>query len=324
MKALRIGDGAKLFIDQLAKPVPKPGEALVRIHASGVNRADLLQKRGLYPPPPGAPVDIPGLEFAGVVESVGSGVSRVAVGQRVFALCSGGAHAEYIASPQDLLMLVPSRLSDTEAGAIPEAYITAHDALVTQAAIQRGDRLLVHAIGSGVGLAALNVAKAWGCEVFGTSRTCEKRKQVESLGASFVCAPDAFDEEILRATKGSGVDVILDPVGGAYLERNLHLLAPRGRLLVIATMGGTTAHLQLPVLMRKRLRIIGSVLRSRSTQEKAAATQAFVHDVLPRLAVGELRVVVDRVFPLAQATFAYDYMEANKNVGKIVLTIATT
>jgi putative PIG3 family NAD(P)H quinone oxidoreductase len=319
VKALCIGEGGTLDIAEVPKPQAQPGEVLVRIAASGLNRADVLQRKGLYPPPPSAPANIPGLEFAGVVESVGTGVSRVAPGQRVFGLCSGGAHAEYIASAEDLLMNVPDSMSDIEAGAIPEAYITAHDALVVQAALQRGERVLIHAIGSGVGLAALQTAQAKGCKVFGTSRNAYKRKRVEALGAHLVCAPEIFDEEILRTT--DGVDVILDPVGGPYFERNLRVLASLGRLVIIATMGGTKAELPLAALMRKRLRLIGTMLRSRSLEEKVAATAAFSRDVLPKLAAGELRVIVDRIFPMSQSAQAYDFMEQNKNLGKIVLTI---
>lgn len=323
MKAVSVvaGDPPRLAIVDLPKPVPAAGQALVRVVSAGLNRADLLQRRGLYPPPPDAPADIPGLEFAGIVESIGAEVTHVKVGQRVFGLCSGGAHAEYVVSPQALLMAVPERLTDTEAGAIPEAYITAHDALVTQAAMKRGERVLVHAIGSGVGIAALQIARALGCEVFGTARSADKLERARSLGSTFVCAPDAFDEAILTFTRDQGIDVILDPVGAPYFERDLRVLALRGRLVIIATMGGTAAILALPVLMHKRLRIFGSMLRTRPIEEKAAATRAFERDVLPKLATGELKVVIDKAFPLEQATAAYDYMEANQNFGKIVLTI---
>jgi NADPH:quinone reductase len=322
VKAVRVigGDPPQLALVDLPKPVPGAGQALVRVAATGLNRADLLQRRGLYPAPPDAPADIPGMEFAGVVESVGRDVSRVAVGQRVFGLCSGGAHAAYVVSPQELLMAMPEQLTDAEAGAIPEVYITAHDALVTQAGLKPGDRVLIHAIGSGVGIAALQIARTEGCEVFGTARTAQKRERAQALGAASVCAPESFDEDILKATDGKGVDVILDPVGAPYFERDMRVLAVRGRLVIIATMGGTTATLALPVLMRKRLRIIGSVLRSRSTQEKADATRAFERDLMPNLAARELTVVIDKTFPLEQASAAYDYMEANQNFGKIVLT----
>ena len=315
------GDPPHLAIVDLPKPEPDAGQALVRVVSSGLNRADLLQRRGLYPPPHDAPADIPGLEFAGIIESLGRDGSHLKVGQRVFGLCSGGAHAEYVVSPEALLMGVPKRLTDIEAGAVPETYITAHDALVTQAAMKLGERVLVHAIGSGVGIAALQIASALGCEVFGTARSADKLERARALGATFVCAPDAFDEAILTFTRDQGMDVILDPVGAPYFERDLRILALRGRLVIIATMGGTTTSLALPVLMRKRLRIFGSMLRTRSIQEKATATRAFERDVLPKLAAGELKVVIDKTFPLEQATAAYDYMEANQNFGKIVLTL---
>lgn len=322
MKALRIvsGDPPQLAIADLPEPKPGPGEVLVRISASGVNRADLLQRRGLYPPPD-APADVPGLEFAGAVAALGSGVTAVALHQRVFGLCSGGAHAQYIVSSQDLLMPVPEHVSEVEAGAIPEAYVTAHDALVTQAGMRRGERVLVHAIGSGVGIAALQIARMWGCEVFGTARSPNKRERAEAFGAA-VCPPESFDEEMLKRTDGKGVDVILDPVGASYFERDVRALATLGRLVIIATMAGTTATLALPILMRKRLRIIGTMLRSRSLEQKVAATRAFERDLLPKFASGELKVVIDQIYPLEQASAAYDYVEENRNFGKVVLTMS--
>lgn len=322
MRALRIADG-NLTIADVPKPQPGAGEALVRIRAAGLNRADVLQLQGRYAVPPGAPADIPGLEFAGVVEAIGDGAVRVAVGQRVFGLCGGGAHAEYITSSQDLLMTPPGALSDVDAAAIPEVYITAHDALLTQAALQRGESVLVHAIGSGVGIAALQIAKTLGCRVFGTSRDDAKLERVMSLGVdgAFNPAATAFDEAILAQTDGKGVAVILDPVGAAYFARNLNALAQCGRLVSIATLGGTTATLPLDVLMRKRLRLFGTMLRSRSLDEKIAATRAFEHDLLLAFASNELKVLVDRVFPLEKATEAYDYMAADRNFGKIVLTM---
>lgn len=332
MKALRIvaGDPPRLEVAALAVPEPGPRQALVRVAAAGLNRADLLQLAGNYPVPADAPADIPGLEFAGVVEKVGPGCSRVVRGKRVFGLCGGGAHAQFIVSPEELLMAVPNRLSDVEAAAIPEAFITAHDALVTQAGMQAGERVLIHAIGSGVGVAALQLVSSWGCEAFGTARSQAKIDAAMRLstdpafrvGHVFACTPDAFDEEILKLTSGEGVDVILDPVGAGYLQRNLNAIAERGRLVIIATMGGSSATLPLLLLMRKRLRLIGTVLRSRSLLEKAAAARAFERDVLPKLASGELKAVVDRTFPLDQAADAYAYVADNRNFGKVVLTMS--
>lgn len=319
MKALRIGNAGELAIVDIPKPKPKPKQALVRITAAGLNRADVSQRRGKYPAPPDAPADIPGLEFAGIVEEAAGG--RLRPGQRVFGLTGGGAQAQYIAIPEDLLLAVPEGISDIEAGAVPEAYITAHDALCTQAALQRSERFLIHAVASGVGLAALQIAKALGCEVFGTSRSPEKLERVRSMGLDLACIPDDFDERIQSATHGDGVNVILDPVGGAYFERNLKVLAPCGRLVIISTMGGANVELSLALFMKKRLRLIGTMLRNRSLEDKIAATRAFAHDLLPLLESGQLKPIIDATYPLERAAEAYEAMEHNRNVGKIVFVL---
>ena len=333
MKALRIALGAppQLEIADLPKPQPGIREALVRVTAAGVNRADILQARGKYPPPPDAPANIPGLEFHGVVESLGPACSSVNAQQRVFGICSGGAHAQYLVSREELLMPVPDLLDDVHAGAVPEAYITSHDALITQSAMQAGERVLIHAVGSSVGLAALDITIAWRCIPSGTSRSSDKLDRARKIAQSrshagngplVFCLPDAFDEEVLKATGGEGADIILDPVGSAYFGRNLNALALCGRLVIIATLGGATATLPLPVLMHKRLRLIGTMLRTRSLEQKAAASRAFEREVLPKLASGELKPIVDRTYPLEEAAAAYAYVEQNKNFGKVVLTMA--
>ncbi|HEV2878543.1 MAG TPA: NAD(P)H-quinone oxidoreductase [Candidatus Eremiobacteraceae bacterium] len=334
MKALRIVSNNPPLLNVVEVPTPAPGskQVLVRVSAAGLNRADIFQLHGHYEVPKDAPADIPGLEFAGVVESRGAGVSAFVEGQRVFGLCGGGAHAQYIVSPEELLMPTPDNLSDTEAAAVPEAFITVHDALVTQASMRAGERVLIHAIGSGVGLAALQTVRAWNCVAFGTSRSKRKLEAVRNLKLGSARAPDrdaglnfvlpaVFDEAILKRTDGKGVDIILDPIGAAYFDRNLKLLEERGRLVIIATLGGTTVDLPLSTLMRKRLRLVGTMLRNRSLEEKSAATRAFQRDVLPKFASAELTAVVDRCFPLAQAMDAYSYMQANENFGKIVLTV---
>jgi NADPH2:quinone reductase len=321
MKAVRIAGPDRLVIDDVPEPQAGPGDVVVRVKAAGLNRADLLQRRGLYPPPPGVVADIPGLEFAGVVVSTNAATGPRG-GERVFGLCAGGAQAEYVANPAVLVLPTPEDLSDVEAAAIPEAYVTAHDALVTQAELAAGERVLVHAIASGVGLAALHVASLRGCPVFGTTRSAAKAQRVLSLGAAGVAGPDDFDEAIMSATNGEGVDVILDSVGGPYLERNLAVLRERGRLVVLAAMGGGQTNLSLSALVRKRLRIFGTALRGRTVKEKAAALTACARDVLPYFSTGRIRPVVDRTFPLAQAAQAYAYLEENRNVGKVVLTLA--
>jgi NADPH:quinone reductase len=319
MKALRIGSSGELTVAEVPLPKQKPGEALVRIHAAGLNRADVAQRRGKYPAPPDAPADIPGLEFAGTVDA--SPTNQLRRGERVFGLTGGGAQAEYIAIPEGLLLPTPANLSDVEAAGIPEAYVTAHDALFTQASLRKGERLLIHAVASGVGLAALALAKSAGCTVFGTSRTPKKLERVRSLGIDLALEAEGFDDRILRATNGTGVDVILDPVGADYFERNLTVLANRGTLVIISTMGGANAELPLRTLMRKRLHLIGTMLRNRSLAEKVAAVQAFSRDVLPLFASSSLKPIIEATYPLSRAVEAYDAMESNRTFGKIVLTL---
>jgi len=323
LKALRItrfGDPDVLRIEEVPDPSPAEGQALVRVRAAGVNRADLLQRAGHYPPPPDAPPDIPGLEFAGEIASLGSASTRFAVGQRVFGLCSGGAQAAYLAVDCGLLVPTPPALDDVTAAGIAEAYVTAHDALVTQAHLRAGERVLVHAVGSSVGIAVMQIASAKQCDVYGTSRSAWKLERARALGLRYPIQADApdFAAELLRH---GGADVLVDFVGAPYFERNLAAMAPRGRMVSLATMGGANTELSLQSLMRKRLHLIGSVLRSRSLPEKIAAIQAFELDVVPLLAADELRVPIDKVFPLEEAAAAHRYVESNENFGKVILRI---
>jgi putative PIG3 family NAD(P)H quinone oxidoreductase len=331
MKALRIvaGDPPRLELADSPTPQPSAHEVLVRVTAAGLNRADLLQLSGRYPVPADAPADIPGIEFTGVVETLGSGCERVKAGQRVFGLASGGAHAQFVAVPETILVNTPDSIDDVHAAAIAEAYITAHDALFTQAGLALGERLLVHAAASGVGIAALQIGAMAGCQLFATTRTQAKVDAMARLSqqpdplipAAAILLPDGFDQEILERTHGAGVDVILDPVGAAYFDRNLAVLGPRGRIISIATMSGSTVTLDLGALMRKRLRLFGIVLRGRSLAERVAATRSFEREVMPNIAAGRMKPVVDTTFALKDGTAAYAYMAANRNLGKIVLTI---
>ena len=330
MKALRVlgGERPQLEIADVPAPAPGPREALIRVNAAGLNRADLLQALGRYAPSPGASPTILGIEFAGVVEQVGASCSRAVVGQRVSGLAGGGAHAEYVVIPEVLLVDVPASMGDVEAGATPEVFITAHDALVTQAGLRSSDTVLVHAAASGVGLAALQLAALAGCKAFGTVRTPHKISAVEDIAKErgifpepLICNGDIFDQAVLAGTNGTGVDVILDLVGAAYFQRNCSVLATLGRMVCVGTMSGATASLDLGVLLQKRLRVYATVLRSRTLEEKAAATAAFARDVLPQIASGRIGPVIDRTFTLEQAADAYRYMAENRNVGKIVLTM---
>lgn len=326
MKALRItqpGGPDVLKVEDVPTPAIGSNDVLVRVRAAGLNRADTLQRRGHYPPPPGYPEDIPGMEYAGEIEAIGAEVRNLHVRQRVFGLTGGGAQAEFTAIPERLAIPTPPELSDIEAGGIPEVYITAHDALFTNASLAPGETVLVHAIGSGVGLAALQIAKAFNCRVIGTSRSAEKLVRAKELGLDETIDPSAhpFDEVVLQLTDGRGVDVVIDFVGAEYLERNLNALALKGRCVFVSTLSGQNAPISMGVVMRKRLRLVGTMLRGRTVDEKVAATSAFVNQVLPLLTDGTIKVPIDCVFPLADAPAAHRYMEENKNFGKIVFDL---
>ena len=321
MKALvitRPGGPEVLDVVERAKPQPIGDEILVRVLAAGVNRADLLQREGHYPAPPGAPQDIPGLEYSGVVEAIGPDVRSRAIGQRVFGLVGGGAQAEYLVTHEQLAMLVPDGVADLDAGAIPEAYITAHDALYTQGALATGERVLIHAVGSGVGIAALQLAKARNCFVYGTSRTSDKLEKAKALGLDVAIDPTntPFEET------ANDIDVVIDFIGAPYFEQNLKALRMRGRLIVVSTFGGANASLPLRTLMSKRLRINGTMLRARPIEEKRQATRAFERDVVPLLANGSMRVPIDDVFRIEDAAAAHRRIAEDRNFGKVVFSLA--
>lgn len=309
-----------LEIREVDRPEPGPGEALVRVASSGLNRADLLQRRGRYPVPEGYPEDIPGLELAGTVEAVGEGVSTVTVGDRVMGILGGGGYAELAVSPADTLVPAPQGMDPVTAGAIPEVYMTAYDAAFLQEGLRGGETLLVHAVGSGVGTAALQLASRIGATVIGTSRTPEKLERATGLGLEHaVLADDAWPERVLELTGGRGVDVILDLVGGPYLAGNQRVVGLGGRHIVVGVPGGTEAVLNLRALMGRRASIRGTVLRARPLAEKVELARAFAEHVLPGFTAGELEPVIDRRFPAEQAADAHAYMEANRNFGKILL-----
>jgi NADPH2:quinone reductase len=307
-------------------PSPSADRVLVRVRAAGLNRADLLQRRGVYPAPPWAVQDVPGLEFAGEVAETGSEVRAWRVGQRVFGITAGGAQAEYVVVPESTLALIPPNLDWHEAAAVPETFITAHDALFTQAGLSMGERLIVHAAGSGVGLAAVQLARAAGARVFGTSRTAEKLERARSLGLweAIVVGddPTVFSRAVRELTNGAGVEVILDLVGGPYLQANLEALALRGRLMLVGTTAGASAPFNFGVVMGKRLRIFGTVLRGRSVEEKADATRRFAAHVVPLLEQEVVRPVIDKVYSMDEVREAHERLESNETFGKIVLKIA--
>ena len=329
MRAVQIvshGGVEALSVREVAHPgQPLADRVLVRVHAAGLNRADILQRMGRYPAPQGFPQDIPGLEFAGSVEQIGEEVRNVRLGQRVFGITAGGAQAEYVVVPEAALVHVPANLTWAEAAAVPEVFITAHDALFSQAGLEMGESVLVHAAGSGVGTAAVQLAHAAGATVYGTSRTAEKLERARPFGLDEAVTvgsdATAFAEAVREWTNGAGVNVVLDLVGGAYLSANLEALAHRGRLMFVGTSAGASAELNLGIVMRKRLRLIGTVLRARSAEEKARATRRFAAHVVPLLASGRVRPVIDRVYPMEEVRAAHERLESNESFGKIVLLI---
>jgi NADPH2:quinone reductase len=297
----------------------------VRVRAAGLNRADLLQRMGRYPAPLGYPQEIPGLEFAGEVFELGDEAKRWKVGQRVFGITGGGAQAEFVTAPESTLAEVPANLDWAEAASIPEVFMTAHDALFTQCNLQIGEGVLIHAAGSGVGTAASQLVRAAGGFAYGTSRTADKLERATKYGLTNSIAvaenPMQFVEAVKRWTNDAGVDVILDLVGGSYLKANLAALATKGRLMFVGTTGGARAELDYAIAMSKRLRIMGTSLRTRSIAEKAVATRLFEKHVVPLLAAGEVRPVIDSIFKMHDVRRAHQRLESNETFGKVVLTI---
>lgn len=333
MKAVvitRPGGPEVLAIEERPTPVPGPGEVLVRVRTSALNRADLLQRAGRYPAPAGAPADIPGLEFAGEVAALGSNARDWKEGDHVFGITGGGGHAEYLVAHERTLARVPDSLGWDAAGGAPEAFITAHDALVAQAGVRPGDTVLVHAVASGVGLAAVQLARALGATPFGTTRTADKLAAARSFGiedgavaqGDAVALRDTLRDAAERCTGGRGFDVVLDLVGGPYVGPSVEVLAPKGRIVLIGTVAGVAAELPLRAMLANRATVRGTVLRARPLEEKILATRAFAAEVVPLLARGTLRVPVDRVFPLAEVADGHRWLEGNASVGKVVLRVA--
>ena len=332
MKAVYVkefGGAENLEIREVENPLPPiKMQILVKVKTSALNRADVLQRKGLYPAPKNFPERILGLEFAGEVSEIGDEVNNFKVGDRVFGITAGGAQAEFVLTEESLLARIPENLNFVEAATIPEAFITAHDAIFTQGNLQAGETLLIHAVGSGVGLAALQLAKAKNIKTFGTSRTADKLEKCNKFGLDLGVVttsesveenPNAFIEIIQYKNDGKGVDVILDLVGAKYFAANLESLALKGRLILVGLTSGSMAEFNLGIALAKRAHIFGTVLRSRTTPEKAEATAKFVEDVLPLI---EKRLIVpnlDKVFRIEDICEAHEYLESNKSFGKVVL-----
>ena len=295
----------------------------VRVAATALNRADLLQRRGLYPAPSDAPQDVPGLEFVGYIDRVGEAVTEWRGGERVFGVVSGGSYAEQIITHQGLVVAVPERLSEHEAAAVPEAFMVAHDALVTQGEMQPGDLVLIHSVAGGVGSAAVQLVHVSGGRAVGTAGTPQKLAAVSRLAPVVAVnyREEDFHDKIVDLFGKNAVAVILDTVGAPYWKRNLDLLKVQGSLILLGMMGGAQAETPLATLLSKRLRIMGSTLRQRPLAEKIAVTRAFANGVLPLLEQGKVRPVVDSILSFANLHEATARMENNENIGKIVLSL---
>jgi NADPH2:quinone reductase len=310
---------------KLAKrPVPHPGEeeVLIRVAAAGVNRPDVMQRQGRYPPPSGAS-DLPGLEIAGEIAALGSRVSAWSIGDKVTALLPGGGYAAYAVAAAPLCLPVPDGVSMVEAAAIPETFFTVWTNLFDRGRCQAGDTVLIHGGTSGIGTTAIQLASAWGARVFATAGSDDKARACERLGAlrGINYRTEDFVEVMRAETGGKGVDVTLDMVSGNYVARNLEIAALEGRIVVISLLGGSRAEINMGLILTKRLTLTGSTLRSRSIAQKAAVAEAVRKNVWPLLAAGRVRPVIHATFPLADACEAHRLMETSNHIGKIVLTI---
>ena len=326
MKAIRIteqGGPEALQIQQVEDPSPGPSDVVVDVKATAINRADLLQCLGMYPAPPGVAADIPGLEYAGVVSAIGSKVTRWRAGDRIMGIVGGGAFAQKLVAHEREAVPIPPGMTLTDAAALPEAFFTAFDALVLQGSLRSGERVLIHAVGSGVGTAAAQMAAAIGAQVLGTSRSQAKLERAKQLGLShpILASPTAphFAAKVKEVTGGASVDVVLDLVGGDYFAETLASCGGGARVLLVGLLAGAATTIELRVLLAKRIKLIGTVLRSRPIEEKILVARAFERQVLPLFAAQRLRPVVDSVFPAERVHEAFSRMTGDESFGKIVL-----
>ena len=306
------------------RPVPQPGvgEVLIRVAAAGVNRPDIMQRQGLYPPPPGAS-DLPGMEVAGTIAALGQGVGGLSVGAQVTALLTGGGYAEYAVAPAPLCLPVPNGLSLLEAAALPETYLTVWTNVFERGGCKAGDTVLIHGGTSGIGTTAIQLATVMGAKVFATAGSPEKAQFCEKLGAvrGINYRTEDFVEVVKQATEGRGVDITLDMVAGSYVQRNIEVAAVEGRIVVIAVQGGVKADIKVSTLMIKRLTLTGSTLRPRTVAQKAAIAEAVHRNVWPLLSSRRVKPIIHASFPLAEAAEAHRMMESSSHIGKIMLTV---
>jgi NADPH2:quinone reductase len=315
------GGNEVVRLEDRPDPVPGPEDVIVDVHYAGLNPADLQQREGNYPAPPGAVADVPGLEVSGRIVDCGERVTSWKTGDRVFGLVAGGGLASRVLVHERAVARVPDALDDREAAAIPEAFITAHDAVVVQAALRPGETLLVHGAAGGVGSAAVQIALGMGATVLGSVRNPQAREAVESLGATAI-EDEGFAEAVKDATAGRGADVILELVGGPHFPANVEAVALRGRIVVVSVAAGKQADLDLLRMMQKRASLRGTVLRARPIEEKGAAVRAFEKEVVPALAGGRMRPLIDSVFPADRVTEAFDRLASSGKVGKVLLDFA--
>ncbi len=322
MKAVAVDDDGAMHWAESEKPVAGNGEVLIKIHATAINRADLMQRRGMYPPPPGASA-IMGLECAGEIEALGEGVDQWRVGDRVCALMAGGGYSEYAAVDQGSVAEIPGDLSMVDGACLPEVFATAWLNLFMEAKLKPGEKVILHAGASGVGTAAVQLCKSFDNPCFVTVGNDEKLSACIELGAAGGSNRhvESFSEKAAAFAGKGGIDVILDPVGGSYLDDNLKLLGLNGRLVLIGLMGGAKTEINLAALMMKRARVIGSTLRARSLDEKAEVIGQLVEFVWPKIASGEIRPIIDTVFPVTEVEQAHELVASDNTTGKVVLSV---
>jgi putative PIG3 family NAD(P)H quinone oxidoreductase len=324
MKAViitRPGGPEVLEIQERPEPEPGIGQIRVKVHASALNRADLMQREGNYPVPPGVSAEISGMEYAGEVDALGPAATLWKVGDRVMGIIAGAGHAEYLCVHEREAIPVPKALSWEEAAAIPEAFLTAYDALFNRLSLDIGETVLIHAVGSGVGTAALQIARESGARVIGTARSAGKLERAKQLGLDLGidASQGEWAAQVEAAIGAERVHAVLDLVGGSYLESNLRVLGSLGRIVVVGLTAGAIAPFNMGVLLRKRLTIVGTMLRGRPVEEKIALAREFSDRIVPLFAAGRLKPVIDRVFPFNEIRAAHELMESNKTFGKIVL-----
>ncbi len=313
------GDPEVLEVQSRSIRDPGPGEVRIAVAAAGLNRADCIQRRGFYPAPPGAPADIPGLEYAGTIESIGEGVT-LQVGQPVMGITGGGGMSTHVLAHEREVVPVPDGMSLTDAAAIPEAFMTAYDAMLLQSELLRGETVLIHAIASGVGTAALQLANAIGATAVGTSRSTDKLERCKPLGLQHaIDTSEGVFAEALKHSFPGGADVIIDVIGAKYAAENLSAVATTGRVITLGLLGGMKAEMNLGLVLRKRVTWRGSVLRARPLEEKAVLAQRFARELLPLFVSGRLRPVIDEVMPMDEIVAAHRRMESNQTFGKLVL-----